>query len=159
MKLRHLDLIKVEEVKNFIVDTLEKHNIEEERINNSETVIDIVIELLKRKQLFVPEYQGGFVSAMVASAYLHNIYFSYSDYENEIEKDWTKLFKARMELFDSIVEYRIPASIVDAIFQTIEAQLGDLAPINALKANPGTPQEIFSTAVYIANNYKRIERI
>ena len=76
------------------------------------------------------------------------------------EKMSTSLFKAREEFdevadMDELYEYgAIPEQFREMVWDTIEGQLGDCTPMSKTKPSPNTPQDLFATAVFMANIFK-----
>ena len=175
--MKALEHIQTPELK-LIVETLienaynledlfldEKHEAtmeESKKLTTAESnkVTEVLIQLLKRKNLIdngMP--QQKFVDVLFAAAALHRLYLI----EN---MPITSLFSLREEYVltkekiandDNQTDLRQAFAMVDdlmeAVCQTVEAQLGDETPVPMCKPTVNSPTEMFANAVWIAKNF------
>lgn len=92
---------------------------------------------------------------LIVSGVLRKIYF-------DKEKPITSLVRAREEFYElgkneDIYKSKTPLNdqTLQQIFQNIEAQMGPLTPIETMAPIQRSPQEDFSTAIYIVDNMNR----
>ena len=112
-------------------------------------VCEILLDYLIRKGHYNPGYSRGIVvDTLLMSAILYNCY-----YVGTV----SSLFKAREEFWpigrnaDLYEGGAIPDNVLDAVFQAIEEQEGDVTEIAKLKPMAGTPSDLFSISVWVAN--------
>jgi len=110
-----------------------------EKLIEANQVANAVFQLLEKKKL---ASNIRLVETLIASSLLHNLFYD--------KDDWTTLFKAR-QLLDTNM---ISPQISDAIFQTIEAQLGENSPILSIAPKPG-PTELFAIAIWTVKEYRK----
>lgn len=111
-------------------------------------VCEILLDYLIRKGHYVPNVSRGIVvDTLLMAALLHNIY-----YDTSI----TSLFKAREE-FTSIGRNSelyengaVPDNVLDAVFQAIEEQEGDVGEIAKLKPLAGSPSDLLAISIWMA---------
>lgn len=100
-------------------------------------------KILLRKKLLVPGVQQMFIEILFAAAAVHNLFYK--------EEDFTTLFELRKVVYDQEATY--DKEIIEAVLQTVEAQLGEDSPVPMCKPSANSPTEIFALAVWIAKNY------
>ena len=83
---------------------------------------------------------------MKASALLHNLFYTEDDF-------WPDLFIARLELKPIAEKYTVAQALQDAIYQTIEAQMGQDTPVPVCRPAPNSPTELFAWAVWFVKDY------
>lgn len=148
---RFIEFIKMNDLRLFCIKCMEKANKAPSEYNNN--VAEFVLDLMIRKELLTPDNHQTYVDALLIAAQLFNIYYN-SNNEDEIQE----LFRARKE-FDEIAdldcyEYGpIPEQFREMVWDTIEGQLGDCTPMAKTKPSPNTPQDLFATAVWMANRF------
>lgn len=147
---RYIEFIKIDDLKEFCKRCMKKANVEANENNNR--VAEYALDLLIRKELLSPELHQTYVDALLVAAMLYNAYYKQ-------EEDYHNLFKARVE-FDEIAnanDYEfgpLPEQFREMVWDTIEGQLGDCTPMSKTKPSPNTPQDLFATAVFMANIFK-----
>ena len=111
-------------------------------LKNADDLSSVILQMLKKRGL-LPDGQprAAYVDIMIAAALLHNLYY--------LREDWTTLFRARQVLYPVGEEIGIAKSVLDALFQTIEGQLGEDTPVPNVKPIPNTPTDFFATACWI----------
>lgn len=119
------------------------------------TVCEILMDYLVRKGHIDPNtHRHSLVDCLLISALLHDVYYKGSHKPSE-------LFKAREEFTPiarnaDLYQYGpIPDQIIDAVFQAIEEQQGDVSEIQKLVPIPGSPSDLLATSIWIANNLYR----
>lgn len=140
-----LDMIKIDQLSDFTVMCINAYG-SEEKLTEANKVGDITIQMLMKKNLINKNAQQSFVDIMLSAALLHNLF-----YDGE---DLTTLFKARQILDPIAEEQNIPQEVRNALYQTIEAQLGEATPVPLCKPAPNSPTELFSWAVWFAKEYQ-----
>lgn len=146
---RFVEFIKMDDLREFCIRCMNKAGKKPSEYNN--TVAEFMLDLMIRKELLTRENHQTYVDALLIASQLFNIYYN----ENNKE-DIHELFRARKE-FDEIAdssEYEygpIPEQFREMVWDTIEGQLGDCTPMSKTKPSPNTPQDLFATAVFMAN--------
>lgn len=153
---RFIEFIKVDDYKLFCKRCMKKANIEPNDYNN--TVAEIVLDLLIRKELLTTQNHQTYVDSLLVAAFLHNAYYgkkeSFDEYCIGFDPNISNLLKARQE-FDEIADMEdyeygpIPEQFREMIWDTIEGQLGDCTPMAKTKPSPNTPQDLFATAIWL----------
>lgn len=141
---RILDFMKDDEMISICEAMLEKDGTAE-KLKTANLVGDVVINTLKEKKLINDYAHQTFVDVMLAAALLHNVYYDKSE--------WTTLFSARRAMDDIEEAKKAHQQSKEALCSTIEAQLGESTPVRECAPKPGTPTEMFSTAVWFVNTY------
>ena len=140
---RTIDFIAIDELREFALDSLEKYGTIE-KLEKANEVADVVRGLLVHKHLLDEHTHQSFVDIMLAAAMVHSIYYD--------EDDWVTLFHARKHLDPIAKEMQINPQAMDALFHTVEGQLGDRTPVSECIPKPGTPTELFAYAVWFVKN-------
>jgi hypothetical protein len=111
-------------------------------------VCEILLDYLIRKGHYVPDVSRGIVvDTLLMAALLHNIYYDTSV---------TSLFKAREEFTpigrdkDLYSNGPVPDTVLDAVFQAIEEQEGDIGEIAKLKPLAGSPSDLLAISIWMA---------
>ncbi|MED1125382.1 hypothetical protein [Bacillus atrophaeus] len=142
---RTIDFIVIDELREFALTGLERFGTTK-KLEEANRVADVLRDLLVHKNLLDEHTHQSFVDILMVSALLHNLFYD--------EKDWTTLFHARRELEPIAEEVGINAQSnkqsLDALYHTIEGQLGDQTPVTECIPKPATPTELFSYAVWFA---------
>ena len=119
------------------------------------TVCEILMDYLVRKGHIDPNtHRHSLVDCLLISALLHDVYYEGSHKPSA-------LFKAREEFTPiarnaDLYQYGpIPDQIIDAVFQAIEEQQGDVSEIQKLVPIPGSPSDLLATSIWIANSLYR----
>jgi hypothetical protein len=139
-----LDLIKIRELHEFAIDCINMSG-SEEKLEEANKVADVLVSLLKKKKLLTYSSQQSFIDVLLTSVFLHNLFYD--------KDDWRTLFDARKILEPIAKEKGITSQISDAIFQTVEAQLGDDSPLPLIKPPANSPTELFSYSIWFAKEY------
>lgn len=140
---RHFNILKLSEVREFIIQSLEKHGTEEKLIEANK-VMDVMVGMLKKKKQITEHGSQTFIEIMMAAAFVHNLFYTGSV---------SQLFMAREKLQPIAEKIGLPQNGIDGIFQAVEAQLGDDSPVPQCKPIPGTPTELFAWAVWFTKEY------
>ena len=138
------DMIKIDDLHKFAIDTVNKYG-DTYKLDEANDVCDTLVQLLKHKGLLTDNAHQSFVDILLVAGLIHNLFYD--------EKDFTTLFKARQVLAGTIEGTQINDQIEEAIFATVEGQLGEKSPIAGIKPNPNTPTELFSLAVWMVKEY------
>lgn len=140
-----LNMIKIEPLNDFTVMCVNAYG-SDEKLAEANKVGDIVIQMLMKKNLINQNAQQSFVDILLSAAILHNLFYD--------SEDITTLFKARQMLDPVAEEQNIPQEVRNALFQTIEAQLGEETPVPLCKPAVNSPTELFAWAVWFAKEYQ-----
>jgi hypothetical protein len=140
-----VDLIKVEEFHNFVVDMVNEFGTDTKLMEGNK-IGDIVYKKLKSQNLINENINQAFVDVLLAASVLHNLFYE--------EGDLTTLFKARQVLGPIATEREVPQELQAMLFQTIEAQLGDSTPVPMCRPVPNSPTSTFADAIWFAKYYK-----
>ena len=99
---------------------------------------------MKKKNQITEHGSQAFVEILVAASLTHNMFY---------DGTLPSLFEAREKLTPIADAVKLPENGRDAIFQAIEAQLGDDMPVMACRPIPSTPTELFVWAVWFMKEY------
>lgn len=144
-KYRVLDMIKIEQINSIVVQAINEYG-SEEKLEVANKVGEVVLQMFKKKHLLNENAQQSFVDIVLAAALLHNLFYE--------EDDFTTLFKARKELASIMEKEEAPQQVQDALFQTIEAQLGDDTPVPTSRPISNSPTELLAWAVWFVKEYE-----
>ena len=144
MQSKYVDFIQVPEIKDFTREALEKFS-DSDLLIEGESVANVLIALLKKKQIIADNSHQSFVDILVSAALLHNIFYD--------PDDWKTLFLARQSLKDLAEKHNLGYNYYSALFQTIESQLGQDTPVPNCKPIDNSPTELFSYAVWFVKEY------
>lgn len=139
--MKTLEFITTPELLDFVGNLLEEHG-SDDKADFADAVSYNLEQILTRKKLLVPGVQQMFIEVLFAASAVHNLF-----YDGTV----TSLFKLR-EIVNANKE-RFNMEVVEAVLQTVEAQLGDETPVPLCKPTTNSPTEIFALAVWIAKNY------
>lgn len=139
--MKALDFIKTEELVNFVEELVKEYG-SEEKTAFADKVTYNLEKILTRKKLLVPTVQQMFIEVLFAAAAVHNLF-----YDGTI----TSLFELRENVNRNKDKFEM--EIIEAVLQTVEAQLGDETPVPLCRPTVNSPTEIFALAVWIAKNY------
>lgn len=146
--LRYLEFIEVDELKEFIHKCYEHADIYSKTDYEYENMLaKVLIDHLIRRGLIDNSSHQNFIDVLLAAVFLHNVYF-------DEERIIPSLVEARHN-FEEIAKEFMPEQVSEAIFDTIEGQLGDATPIKNLKPKPNSPGELFAECVFIVRNLYR----
>lgn len=139
---------KIDPLAELVIDILNKHS-NKEKLNNANEVGDLVLFMLRERNLLTDDVQQTFVDILIASCLLYNII--------EVKEDnWNDVYKIRNIINESYKEHSlVHPSAIEMICDTIEGQLGEKMPIKGSRPNPNTPGELFTLAVAIINKYQK----
>lgn len=138
-----IEKIKIPEIKNFTIESLVRHG-DGSSTEVAEKVAEVVYAQLEEKGLINEQANQSFVDVIISAALLHDLFKT---------EEWVSIFDARRYLTEVAERVELPESAQNAIFESIEAQLGDKTPIAKLRPQPGTPTELFAYAVWFVNKY------
>ena len=143
---KFIDMINIDQLHDFTVEMLNQHGTQE-NLEEANQVADVLIQLLKKKGLMDGQTHQSFIDVLLTSTMLHNLFTD--------KEDWTSLYNARY-IMEPVAreEFKINKQVTDAIFQTIEAQLGDESPVPASRPQPNTPTELFAYCVWFIKEYQ-----
>lgn len=148
--LRYFNFIIADELREFIAECYNKKGmaIESAILDYENKVAEIAIDMMIRKGLLSKDAHQGFVDVLLTSIFLHNLYFE--------EKNLVaSLFKARENLEPVAIKMGLHEQVIEAIFEGIEAQLGDATPIKKLKPSPNTPQSLLADSIFVARSLNK----
>lgn len=137
-----MDYIKNEGLLKFVEELTAKYG-SPEKMEVANKVAYNLEKILQRKGLLVPGVQQMFIEVLFAAAAVHNLFYT--------EEDLTSLFKLRQVVYSSDMEYE--PELIEAVLQTVEAQLGEESPVPMCKPSVNSPTETFALALWIAKNY------
>lgn len=140
---RTLDFIAIDELREFSLRGLEKYGTIE-KLEEANKVADKVRGLLTYKKLLDEHTHQSFIDVMLSATILHNIFYD--------KNDWRTLFDARYYLDPIAKEMKINEQAMDALFHTIEGQLGDRTPVTECIPKPGTPTELVANTIWFVKN-------
>lgn len=140
---RHFNELKLEEVREFLIRSLSQYS-SAEKLTEANKVTDVMVGMLKKKKQISDNGTQAFIEILIAAALVHNMF-----YDGTIPS----LFEAREKLAPIADEVKLPENGRDAIFQAIEAQLGDDMPVSTCRPIPSTPTELFAWAVWFVKEY------
>lgn len=158
----YVNILPGEELKEYVRACLAKADylITEEDMLVCEVMCDLAIlrgqiqPRLSRETNEIEYVPTDVLATMLVAALIRNTYF---DEEHPV----TSLFKAREELYElgkdpnTFTSGRVlNDQTLQQIFQCVEAQLGPLTPVETAAPVMRSPQEDFSTAIFIAKNIK-----
>lgn len=138
-----IENIKIPEIKNFTVESLVRYG-DGEASPTAEKVAEVLYAQLEEKGLVQEHANQSFIDVVISAALLHDLFRT---------EEWISIFDARRYLTEIAEKVELPESAQNAIFETIEAQLGDKTPIAKLRPQPGTPTELFAYAVWFVRKY------
>jgi hypothetical protein len=111
-------------------------------------VCEILMDYLIRKGHYIPDVSRGIVvDTLLMAALLHNIYY---------DTTVTSLFRARKEFTpigrnsELYENGPVPDNVLDAVFQAIEEQEGDVGEIAKLKPLAGSPSDLLAISIWMA---------
>lgn len=143
----YLKRIRNERLYNLVVDIINKYS-NKKKLTNATKICDLLMFMLKDRNLVQEGIQQNYVDLLIASCYLHNI-------ETVTKEKWRNSYAVRDLILKEYEDlYAMLETAIDPICDTIEGQLGQNIPIKGSRPNPNTPGEMFATAVSIINNYK-----
>jgi hypothetical protein len=140
---RTLDFIMIDELREFALTSIERYGTIE-KLEEANKVSDVIRGLLTHKRLLDGQTHQSFVDVMLSAALVHNLFYD--------ESDWLTLFQARKILSPIASELKINEQALDALYHTVEGQLGEQTPISEIIPKPGTPTELFAYAVWFVKN-------
>lgn len=140
-----IEYITIEELKAFTQESFARYGTHDKRVE-AEKVADVLIQMLEKKGILSVQAQQSFVDVIITSVFLHNLFYD--------ESDWTTIYSARKNLLPIAEEIGISSQVTDAIFQTIEAQLGESTPIPGSRPQPNSPTDLFAHAVWFVKEFQ-----
>lgn len=147
---RHLNNIKIKEIKEFVIQSYAQYG-SFHNLKHANKVADVLIDMLKKKKQITEHGSQTFVEILLAATLLHNLFY---------DGTLPSIFEAREKLTPIADSVELPENGRDAIFQAIEAQLGDDMPVVACRPIPSTPTDLFVWAVWFVeyNNSHSVKR-
>ena len=146
---KYINYITIDSLYNFTIDCLKQFG-SELQIRCANEVIKVVEAMLKKKKQITDNNVQSFVVIIIVAGLLHNLFYK--------KDNLTTLFEAREKLEPLAHKYNIPSNYTEALFQTIEAQLGEDTPVSNCKPVPNSPTELFSWACWFVHEYNGIYR-
>ena len=101
-------------------------------------------QILRKKKLWQSEVRPSYVDIMMAAVLLHSLLLN--------DDDWTSIFLPRLLWSDIGKDLGVPQTYLDALFQTIEAQMGEDTPVPNVKPVANTPTDFFALAIWIVKD-------
>jgi hypothetical protein len=147
-----IDRILEPQLEVFVIQAINTYG-DSEKLEEANKLGDVIIQMLKKKNLISEFDHQSFVDVLLAAALTHNLFFDAKAYYAKADVNWEKIFIARRELVSIALELGIPDPVMDALFSTIEAQLGEDMPVISCIAKPNTPTEMFAYACWISKEY------
>ena len=141
---RYVDTITYAPLKAFAENAVTLYS-SEKRLNEANEVIDVMMAMLKKKNLLNANGSQAFVEIMVVAGLVHNLFYDGSLHS---------VFYARERLTPLAKEHEVPEMALNQILQAVEGQFGDDMPIEACRPNPSTPIELFAWAVWFVEEYQ-----
>lgn len=142
---KYIDKIEQDNLKEFVTNAVIEYGTEE-KLEEANKVCDAVLQLLRHKQLLNSHSDPRFSDSLISSAVIHNLF--------EDDEDPLWVFQARAKLSERAQsEHGIGIGITDAIFQTIEGQLGESTFIPHCRPAPNSPTDMFATVVWLVKSY------
>lgn len=143
-KYEYLDKIMIEELHEFAIDCLNEYG-SKKKLEEANKLCKILIDMLVHKRLVDDKSHQSFVDMLLVSAFLHNLFYD--------EDDWRTLFDARFTLSYIVEEKKINSQVMEAVYQTVEGQLGERTPVSSCIPKPNTPTEMFAYCVWFLKEY------
>jgi hypothetical protein len=140
-------MIKIGPLADFTIDVLNKYS-DEEKLHNANEVADLVVFLLRQRNLLTDGVQQSLVDLLLSSCMLYNII-------EVTEDNWNDVYQIRNIVMEEAKGHQLPLQALETICDTIEGQLGEKMPIKGSRPNPNTPGELFALAVAIINKYNK----
>jgi hypothetical protein len=144
-KYRIIDMINVDQLNDFTVTAVNAFGTEE-KLEDANKIGDVLVQMLYKRKLITQNAQQSFVDILLSAVLLHNLFYD--------AEDFTTLYKARKELASIAEDNEIPDQVQQALFQTIEAQLGEDMPVPTSRPIPNSPTELFAWAVWFVKEYE-----
>ena len=136
--------IGTEEMKKFAKEVINGHSKSGSVSETAEKAVEILHGLLEERDLIQQHGNQMFVDILTCAAIIHDVF--------PVKECWTESFTFRKELMNlASKEYEMPEPICNSLFETLEAQLGNRMPITKCRPQPGTPQDLFATAIWVAS--------
>lgn len=142
-----LKMFKIGPLADFTIEIMNEYSTEE-KLHNANKVADLVVFLLRERNLLTEGVQQSFVDLLLSSCMLYNIV-------DVKEENWNDVYQIRNIIMDKSESHQIPLQALETICDTIEGQLGEKMPIKGSRPNPNTPGELFALAVAIINKYNK----
>lgn len=141
IKIRH------EELYNLVVDIINKYG-NKNKLANATKICDLLMFMLRDRNLIQDGVQQSYVDLLIASCYLHNI-------KTVTKEKWNNSYAIREIMLKEYNDIYLKNEMaLDPVCDTIEGQLGQNIPIKGSRPNPNTPGELFAMAVSIINKYQ-----
>lgn len=149
--------IKIEPLANFVDAAIAKYGTES-KFEEAEKVVNVLLQLLKKKRLVRELGYSELNDTLIAAAYLHNLFYDYTvENVNGDLGNWTRLFEARYTLSKMEESKNVSDQILYAIFQSIEGQLADDMPVPYCRVDIGSPAVFLGNAVFMVKELKEVE--
>lgn len=108
-------------------------------------LIQLLLESLINRKILTEDLHSSAVDLVIAATLLHNVYV-------DKEHPYTSLFKAREEFLPLLDEgdfRKIPRALIEIVFETIEKQFGENAPLKEMIPQNGTITDLFANCVWL----------
>lgn len=142
-----IDLINNENLRNQINEIYEMENVSDEKKSIANDVAHWCYKLLENRGLIRDKNTHlVYVDILLMAALLHNVYVN--------DHNFYDVFKAREKLDPFLEEKGVPEEYRLPLFQSIEAQFGEMSAVPGVRPQPDTPQSILSTARFIVETLR-----
>ena len=136
---RYFQTIAVPQLKEFVRNAMTEYS-SPSKLREANSVILLVLDILKKKRQVSENNRPTWIDVMVAAGLLHNLFY---------DGTLPSLFMAREKLMPIAKELNVPPQMAVGIFQTIESQLGDDTPVEALIPPGNSPNSVFAMACWL----------
>ena len=137
---KYIQWMKLSELKKFTEESIEKFGTEK-KLQEANSVIDVMMAMLRKKNQIKDDQNNtaAWVELLVSAALIHNLFY---------DGTLPSLFMAREKLVALAKENKLPVNAIAAIFQAVEAQLGDETPVESCIPNSSSPNALFAQACW-----------
>lgn len=147
LKDYNLEIIVDENIRNFVTEALILHGTKA-KLKTANKVANYIYRRFSYKGYINEAGQQKFVDLVIAAAFLHNLFFN--------RKEISTLFICRDKLMSLEYKHNVYADAA-YIYRCIEAQIGEVHPIEKIKPLPNSPESELADAVYVVGDYKNIK--
>lgn len=141
---QNLNLIQVEEIKDFTIHILNEYGSAKD-YEYANKVTDVLVSMLKHRGLYNDIQHQSFIDVMISATLLHNVF--------KAQSNWMNLFAPRCEWSKIATTYGLDKQVQEALFGTIEGQLGFNTPVRKCIPSQGTPTEIVADAIWFTGEF------
>lgn len=141
----YLNKINIEPLKMFVEKSLAQYG-SVTKLKKANKVADVVWQKFEHLGYVNENVQQQFVDITIAACLIHNLFFT--------EDDIATLLKHRTKLAEIAEECEMDDRLTVLVYEIIEAQLGEVHPVQKMKPVPNTPAYTFAEAVWQVSCYK-----